>query len=139
MITKYDPKIYPLKLYVAVGDDQWGKIYRKFTKLNHDPIDTSKDEIKGCKGMTIFVREKSTNHLGVLIWLSNDGIGVGTVAHESSHYVCNVFGYCDISMGYENGQDEHFAYLLGWCVECVMDSVAKYLKKSIKEQIDTDK
>ena len=25
MITKYDPKIYPLKLYVAVGDDQWGK------------------------------------------------------------------------------------------------------------------
>ena len=30
MITKYDPKIYPLKLYVAVGDDQWGKIYRKF-------------------------------------------------------------------------------------------------------------
>lgn len=58
MITKYDPKIYPLKLYVAVGDDQWGKIYRKFTKLNHDPIDTSKDEIKRCNGMTIFVREK---------------------------------------------------------------------------------
>lgn len=43
MITKYDPKIYPLKLYVAVGDDQWGKIYRKFTKHNHDPIDISKD------------------------------------------------------------------------------------------------
>ena len=130
MITKYDPKIYPLKLYVAVGDDQWGKIYRKFTKLNHDPIDTSKDEIKGCKGMTIFVREKSTNHLGVLIWLSNDGIGVRTVAHESVHYVCNVFGYCDISMGYENGQDEHFAYLLDWCVGCVMNSVTKYLKNN---------
>lgn len=29
MITKYDPKIYPLKLYVAVGDDQWGGIYRR--------------------------------------------------------------------------------------------------------------
>ena len=42
-------------------------------------------------------------------------------------------------MGYQNGQDEHFAYLIGWCVECVMDSVAKYLKKSIKGQIDTDK
>nr|DAY72775.1 MAG TPA: hypothetical protein [Caudoviricetes sp.] len=139
MITKYDPKIYPLKLYVAVGDDQWGEIYRKFTKLNHDPIDTSKDEIKGCKGMTIFVREKSTNHLGVLIWLSNDGIGVSTVAHESAHYVCNVFDYCDIAMGYKNGQDEHFAYFIGWCVECVMDSVTKYLKKSIKGQIDTDK
>lgn len=139
MITKYDPKIYPLKLYVAVGNDQWEKINRKFTNHNHDPIDTSKDEIKGCNGMTIFVREKSTNHLGVLIWLSNDGIGVKTVAHESVHYVCNVFGYCDISMRYENGQDEHFAYLLGWCVECVMDSVAKYLKKSIKVQIDTDK
>lgn len=25
MITKYDPKIYPLKLYVAVGNDQWEK------------------------------------------------------------------------------------------------------------------
>lgn len=133
MITKYDPKIYPLKLYVAVGDDQWGEIYRKFTKLNHDPIDTSKDEIKGCKGMTIFVREKSTNHLGVLIWLSNDGIGVSTVAHESAHYVCNVFDYCDIAMGYKNGQDEHFAYFIGWCVECVMDSVAKYLKNNIYE------
>lgn len=133
MITKYDPKIYPLKLYVAVGDDQWGKIYRKFTQHNHDPIDISKDEIKGCKGMTIFVREKSTNNLGVLIWLSNNGIGVNTVAHESSHFVCNVFDYCDISMGYKNGQDEHFAYLLGWCVECVMDSVAKYLKNNIYE------
>lgn len=130
MITKYDPKIYPLKLYVAVGDDQLGKIYRKFTQHNYDPIDISKDEIKGCDGMTILVREKSTNNLGVLIWLSNDGIGVKTVAHESAHYVCNVFGYCDISMGYENGQDEHFAYLLGWCVECVMDSVAKYLKNN---------
>lgn len=76
MITKYDPKIYPLKLYVAVGDDQWGKIYRKFTQHNNnDPIDISKDEIKGCAGMTILVREKSTNNLGVLIWLSNDGIG----------------------------------------------------------------
>ena len=41
--------------------------------------------------MTISVREKSTNNLGVLIWLSNDGIGVKTVAHESAHYVCNVF------------------------------------------------
>lgn len=133
MITKYDPKIYPLKLYVAVGDDQLGKIYRKFTKLNHDSIDTSKDEIKGCKGMTIFVREKSTNHLGVLIWLSNDGIGVGTVAHESSHFVCNVFDYCDIAMGYKNGQDEHFAYLIGWCVECVMDGVTKYLKNNKHE------
>lgn len=139
MITKYDPKIYPLKLYVAVGDDQWGKIHRKFTKLNHDPIDISKDEIERCYGLTINVREKSTNHLGVLIWLSNDGIGVSTVAHESSHFVCNVFDYCDISMGYKNGQDEHFAYFIGWCVECVMDSVAKYLKKSIKVQIDTDK
>lgn len=129
MITKYDPKIYPLKLYVAVGDDQWGKIYRKFTQHNHDPIDISKDEIEGCNAMTISVREKSTNNLGVLIWLSNDGIGVKTVAHESAHYVCNVFEYCDIAMGYKNGQDEHFAYLLGWCVECVMDSVAKYLKK----------
>ena len=115
MITKYDPKIYPLKLYVAVGDDQWGKIYRKFTKHNHDPIDISKDEIEDCKAMTIFVREKST------------------VAHESAHYVCNVFEYCDISMGYKNGQDEHFAYFLGWCVECVMDSVTKYLKNNIYE------
>lgn len=117
---------------------QWGminggEIYRKFTKLNHDPIDTSKDEIKGCKGMTIFVREKSTNHLGVLIWLSNDGIGVSTVAHESAHYVCNVFDYCDIAMGYKNGQDEHFAYFIGWCVECVMDSVTKYLKNNKHE------
>lgn len=34
-------------------------------------------------------------------------------------------------MGYKNGQDEHFAYLLGWCVECVMNSVTKYLKKII--------
>lgn len=58
MITKYDPKIYPLKLYVAVGDDQWGKIYRKFTSYNHDPIDISKDKIEGCDAMTIFVREK---------------------------------------------------------------------------------
>lgn len=133
MITKYDPKIYPLKLYVAVGDDQWGKIYRKFTEYNHDPIDISKDKIEDCDAMTIFVREKSTNHLGVLIWLSNNGVGVSTVAHESSHFVCNVFDYCDISMGYKNGQDEHFAYLLGWCVECVMDSVAKYLKNNIYE------
>lgn len=133
MITKYDPKIYPLKLYVAVGDDQWGGIYRKFTSYNHDPIDISKDKIEGCDAMTIFVREKSTNHLGVLIWLSNDGIGVKTVAHESSHFVCNVFDYCDISMGYKNGQDEHFAYLIGWCVECVMDSVTKYLKNNIYE------
>lgn len=130
MITKYDPKIYPLKLYVAVGNDQWKKINRKFTNHNNDPIDISKDEIERCYGLTINVREKSTNNLGVLIWLSNNGIGVNTVAHESAHYVCNVFEYCDIAMGYKNGQDEHFAYLLGWCVECVMNSVTKYLKNN---------
>lgn len=133
MIIKYDPKIYPLKLYVVVGDDQWEKINRKFTNHNHDPIGISKDEIERCYGMTIHVREKNTNNLGVLIWLSNNGIGINTVAHESVHYVCNVFDYCDIYMGYKNGQDEHFAYLLGWCVECVMDSVTKYLKNNIYE------
>jgi hypothetical protein len=129
MINCYNPQIYPLKLYVAVGDDQWKNINRKFSNYNHSPIDVSQ-EIEGCDAMTIPVREKSTNNLGVLIWLSNDGIRIKTVAHESTHYVCDVFDYCDISMGYKNGQDEHFAYLLGWCVECVMNSVTKYLKKN---------
>lgn len=129
MITKYDPKIYPLKLYVAVGDDQRENVKKKFST----DFDINQDLFSDCDAMTLMVRERKTRHLGVLIWLSRDGLGIRAVCHESSHFVCNLFDYCGISMGYENGQDEHFAYLLGWCVECVMDSVAKYLKKNKHE------
>lgn len=109
-----------------MGDDQRENVKKKFST----DFDINQDLFSDCDAMTLMVRERKTRHLGVLIWLSRDGLGIRAVCHESSHFVCNLFDYCGISMGYENGQDEHFAYLLGWCVECVMDSVAKYLKNN---------
>lgn len=75
MITKYDPKIYPLKLYVAVGDDQRENVKKKFST----DFDINQDLFSDCDAMTLMVRERKTRHLGVLIWLSRDGLGIRAV------------------------------------------------------------
>jgi len=113
-IHEFDPVIYPRKLWIVVTDKP--KILSdNFDYINDEdnsPFDTSHAFVFNCqhnksklKGVCICFTKKAT-------------INYKNVSHESVHVASNIFEDCGMSMGFSNGKDEHFAYLVGWIAEC---------------------
>ncbi|MEG1838961.1 MAG: hypothetical protein RR220_06700 [Bacteroidaceae bacterium] len=45
--------------------------------------------------------------------------GINTIVHESVHIASCIFDDCSMTMGFSDGRDEHFAYLVGWAADCI--------------------
>ena len=74
----------------------------------------------------VSVKLKETNELGVLIDIPNR-VSTNTIAHEATHFAIAVFADLDIKV--EMANDEHLAYLIGWCADCI----EQVLKNKFKE------
>ena len=44
---------------------------------------------------------------------------VSDVAHESVHVASCIFDDCNMTFGFSDGKDEHFAYLVGFAADCI--------------------
>lgn len=81
--------------------------------------------------LTVLVSDKETECKSVLIILdlnivSND---LGILAHESIHYTDALFDSLGLNgEGYDAG-DEHYAYLVEWCFNCLLDYVERRKEK----------
>lgn len=69
--------------------------------------------------MTLKVCHKETGFLGVLVWLCSKDISVNDVAHEAVHVASCIFDDCNMTIGFDGGRDEHFAYLAGFAADCI--------------------
>ena len=117
-IHQFDPTIYPRKLWVMKGgsvDD----ISDAFTEPDGEEIRLCIEEGKEPGAMTLKVCHKETGYLGVLVWLCENNIGVSYVSHEAVHVASCIFEDCGMSMGFADGRDEHFAYLVGFAADCI--------------------
>lgn len=78
-IQKFDPQIYPRKLWVAKGGT--------FEDIKALFIDQSGGELiegKNCLAVTYMVQEKSSGYLGQLIWfLKTKDMTIRNITHEA--------------------------------------------------------
>lgn len=85
VMKKFDPQIYPRKLYIVESYDE---IMELFT--NRDKDATSPPDTDGYGAITFPAIEKSTGHCGVAVYFVED-ITIGRIAHEADHVVSSMW------------------------------------------------
>ena len=113
-IHEFDPVIYPRKLWIVVTNNP--QVIKDNFEYDSDPENFFGG---GHAAMVISCSQKETNLIGVCIcFTKHKHLTTKNIAHESVHAASYMFSACNMSMGFEDGKDEHYAYLVGWIAEC---------------------
>lgn len=123
MIEKrFDFVIYPLDLIITVGLD-YETLCNRFENMEpgHEGEWGDKDDMDKEASFVNLVRDKDDDGQFAILWnfLSDDNITIGRVCHESSHVAMSVCQFCNMSLGFKVGEDEHAAYIAGFAGHCV--------------------
>lgn len=110
---KYDPVVFPVKLWVAEYDLD---LFNKFNTI--DGREISIDILGYSSGFTSPVLvNKRTGELGIVVIIMNKNAGSKTVAHEATHVSQYLFEH----IGEKEIGKEIAAYLVGWAADCITD------------------
>lgn len=118
-IHQFDPVIYPRKLWIVSTKDE------KIIKNNFTERDGKEMVFEDSIGnepiaSVISCTQKGSGFYGFLIWIQdNKKFDVGSFAHESVHVASQMFYDMGMQMGFTDGRDEHYAYLVGWIADCI--------------------
>ena len=118
VIHQFDPTIYPRKLWVMKGGSV-NDILDAFTEPDGEEINLVIYTGKEPSAMTIKVIHKESRYYGVLVWLCDGKANIENVAHEAVHVASCIFDDLGMTMGFDGGKDEHFAYLVGFAADCI--------------------
>jgi len=119
-IHKFDPVIYPIKLWVCFNAHKY--ILEKKFKSVYDITDDMFEEKTAA--VTCCVNDKKTNSEGIVVFTPDSALSVECIAHEATHVADEIFEY----IGEETKTDECYAYLVGWAAK----SIDKAMKLSNK-------
>ena len=138
-VDKYDPIIYPRKLWVTGEVIGLDKIF-VFNKLDSTKVEcptaygqlvdeytTSKDGLLTCP-----VTNRATGEYGALVIIMDHNLEFGSEAHEAVHvadYIFDELGMYSQSFAHHN---EQYAYLVGWAAGCISKTLI-----NIKRDYDT--
>ena len=113
-IHRFDPIIYPYKLWVIINNSPIG-IEEKFNEYNGNPIEFIDRDTMRHEAFTMPVISKEHPEYGVIIFLrSKKSMTYELVAHESSHAAKYLFEH----IGSDMKEHEPFEYVVGWIAEC---------------------
>jgi hypothetical protein len=113
VIHEFDPVIYPRKLWVVVTDNP--KILRDNFNFEED----CENHFDTAAAFVFPVSQKETRLIGVCIcFVKKSNMILKNIVHESIHTTSLMFHALNMSMGFDGGKDEHYAYLAGWIAEC---------------------
>jgi hypothetical protein len=112
MIKKYDPVVYPRKLWIS--NDTSKRLQALFTSADKSPLVLDDDE--SFVAEVLQVRERSTDLLGELLWI-RDNMSLIHMAHEATHIAMDILSNVGIQFHADN--QEPVAYLIGWGAECI--------------------
>lgn len=120
-VYEFDMCIYPRKLFV-VDEKNKDVVTEYFSRrdgqeLNVDSVgpDSGSCSVK-------YMSRKSTGNYGALVWILDDR-SPGSMAHEAVHVADGVFE--DLGIDSDGSNDEHYAYLVGWIVEKLVNIAEK--------------
>ena len=106
---KFDFVIYPLDLIITVGLDY---------KTLCDRFENMEPEHNGEWGNK---EDMDNDGRFAILWnfSSDDDITIKNTCHESFHIAMSVCQFCNMSLGFKVGEDEHAAYIAGFAGDCV--------------------
>lgn len=124
-IDVYDPQIYTRLLWVC-KNATLKDLQKRFVLRDNVEIDEEWDPQEGV--FTLYVKEKSTGKLGCLVNFADFAFSekntlINVVAHEAEHVKCSIFKDMHIISNYDS--EEADAYLVGWCAQCIYDTIKK--------------
>lgn len=123
---KFDFVIYPLKLIITVGLD-YETLCNRFENMEpgHEGEWGDKEDMYNEASFVNLVRDKDDDGQFAILWnFSSDGnITMGRVCHESFHVAMSMCQFCNMSLGFKVGEDEHAAYIAGFAGDCVSEFI----------------
>lgn len=116
-VDRYDPIIYPRKLWVTGDVIGLNKIF-KFNKL-----DNTKEEC---------ISAYDEGEYGALVIIMDSSIEAGGEAHEAVHVADYIFDELGMYTQSFADHNEQYAYLVGWVAGCISKTLV-----NIKREYDT--
>jgi hypothetical protein len=115
-IHRFDPVIYPRKLWIVKGCEK-KFINDRFVERLGEEIALYDDERNEADCTVICdVILKETEECGYLVYIQSD-LSIGQIAHEAVHVAVGLFK--DIGAYLDPDNQEPFAYLVGWIADCI--------------------
>lgn len=114
---EFDPHIYPFNLIVLIGADAE---YMN-DRFKNEEAEGFGDDFENYSIMVNTVSDKEdSDRIKILVRLKDpEQLYFRNICHESFHVAINYCRLCNMSIGFEIGQDEHPAYIAGWFGSCI--------------------
>lgn len=119
---KFDFVIYPLDLIITVGLD-YKTLCDRFENMEpeHEGKWGDEDDMDKEASFVNLVRDRDNDDQFAILWnfSSDNDIMMRNICHESFHIAMSVCQFCNMSLGFKVGEDEHAAYIAGFAGDCV--------------------
>lgn len=123
-IITFDFVVYPLKLIITVGLD-YETLCNRFENMEPDHKGEwgDKDDMDKEASFVNLVKDRDDDGRFAILWnfSSDDDITIKNTCHESFHVAMSVCQFCNMSLGFKVGEDEHAAYIAGFAGGCAYD------------------
>lgn len=121
---KFDFVIYPLDLIITVGLD-YKTLCDRFENMEpeHNGEWGNKEDMDKEASFVNLVKDRDDDGRFAILWnfSSDDDITIKNTCHESFHVAMSVCQFCNMSLGFKVGEDEHAAYIAGFAGGCAYD------------------
>ena len=117
-IHVFEDSIFPRSLFVTVTDSV-AYLNERFESLESDD-DIEAEDYDMADAITFRCRHRKTGLYGVCVaFRGKNRMSVRTMAHEAVHVSAAFHHDLNMSMGFNIGEDEAFAYISGWAANCM--------------------
>ena len=138
-VLKFDPQVYPFKVWVAQGVDfeyMSNNFYAFIDGFAVDITNDMWDAEPNTKIIRVYpVVEKGSMLIGAIARiLQPEDVGVRTMAHEATHItdlMCEELGIDGCNYSYFGGEAR--AYFAGWVAECIDKALTAFNNQPIEE------
>jgi hypothetical protein len=116
-LKRFDPVIYPLKLWVIISKDgaDLNGLFRGRETEELIKFEDTEYNLRDSKAEVFSVMEAKSGHFGILIIFTQERyMTCETIAHEAVHAA----GMICKSINQRVRSEEYFAYLTGWIADC---------------------
>lgn len=121
---EFDFVVYPLKLIITVGLD-YETLCNRFENMEPDHKGEwgNKEDMDKEASFVNLVKDRDDDGRFAILWnfSSDDDITIKNTCHESFHVAMSVCQFCNMSLGFKVGEDEHAAYIAGFAGGCAYD------------------
>lgn len=118
-IHQFVNHIYPRYLYVVVSNSALF-LNQNFENRECPDKGISQSDFDNNKAITFRCTRRPTLDLGVCVaFRKKEYMQIREMAHEALHVSSSIHNDLGMAMGFDIGEDETAAYIVGWAADCI--------------------